>query len=259
MTQTRQRRYARPLLSAGARRPAAVVFACAVLVLAGGAVLVHDQYADPLDRWVSESVVTRLAGHGKTLQLVSDLGQKAAVIVIIAVICLACLAARRLNGVVLAAASAPTASVATEKVLKPLAAHLYPYASYPSGHTTSVFALVATIAVLLAGPPSGNTPRILRVTIVAAAVLVGCAVGLAVIGLGDHRFIDTVGGAAVGIAIVLTGTFLLDVPVIRSLLAPAWPARLPPADAEAWPEPRAPNRAGDTSARHAGWPPAPGP
>jgi len=264
MTHPRQRRPARPLLSAGARRPAAVVLACAVLVLAGGAVLVHDQYADPLDRWVSESVVTRLAGHGKTLQLVSDLGQKADVIVIIAVICLACLAARRLNGVVLAAAAAPAASVVTEKVLKPLAGHLYPYASYPSGHTTSVFALVATIAVLLAGPPSGNTARMpptLRVTIVAAAVLVGCAVGVAVIGLGDHRFIDTVGGAAVGVAVVLTGTFVLDLPVSRSLLSLAWPGRLPsaPVDADAGPEPRAPGRAGDTSARPAGWPPAPEP
>jgi len=250
VTHPRQRRYARPLLSVGARRPAAVVLACAMLVLAGGAVLVHDQYADPLDRWVSESAATRLAGHGKTLQLVSDLGQKADVIVIIAIICLACLAARRANGAVLAAIGAPAASVATEKVLKPLAGHLYPYASYPSGHTTSFFALVATTAVLLAGPQSGKTPRpsrILRVAIVAAAVLVGCAVGVAVIGLGDHRFIDTVGGAAVGIAVVLTGTFMLDLPVSRSLLALAWPARRPAADAG--PEPRAPSRAGETSAQ----------
>jgi membrane-associated phospholipid phosphatase len=225
---SRQRQPARPLLSAQSRRPAAIALACAVLILAGGAVFVHDQYADPLDRRVDLWAATRFAGHGETLQLVADLGQKVEVIVIIAVICLACLAARRVNGAVLAAVGAPAASVATEKVLKPLAGHLYFYASYPSGHTTSFFALVATTAVLLAGPPIGKTPRTpraLRVMVVAAAVLVGCAVGVAVIGLGDHRFIDTVGGAAVGIAVVLTATFVLDLRVSRSLLGRTWPTR----------------------------------
>jgi len=229
VTHPRQRRYARPLLSVGARRPAAVVLACAMLVLAGGAVLVHDQYADPLDRWVSESAATRLAGHGKTLQLVSDLGQKADVIVIIAIICLACLAARRANGAVLAAIGAPAASVATEKVLKPLAGHLYMYASYPSGHTTSFFALIATAAVLLAGPPAGRVRAALRIAIIVIAVLIGGAIGLAVVALGDHHVIDTVGGAAAGTAVVLVGTFLLDLPVSRSLLGFAWLTRQAPA------------------------------
>jgi membrane-associated phospholipid phosphatase len=231
MTDSRQRQYARPLLSAQARRPAAIALGCAVLILAAGAVLVHDQYADPLDGRVGVWAATRLAGHSKTLQLVADLGQKVEVIVIIAVICLACLAARRVNGAVLAVIGAPAASVATEKVLKPLAGHLYSYSTYPSGHTTSFFALIATTAVLLAGPPSGKTPRMpraLRVTIVAAAVFVGCAIGIAVIGLGDHHFTDTVGGAAVGIAVVLTATFLLDLPFCRILLGLTWLARRPP-------------------------------
>jgi len=247
LTHFRQRQNACPLLSQWARRPAAIVLGCAVLILAGGAALVRDQYNDPIDREVGLWAASRLTGHGRTLQLVSDLGQKAAVIVIVAVICLACLAARRVNGAVLAAVSAPAASAATEKVLKPLAGHLYRYASYPSGHTTSFFALVATTAVLLAGPPnsqSPRTPRILRVMIVAAGGLVGCAVGLAVIGLGDHRFIDTVGGAAVGIAVVLTATFLLDLPVSRHLFALVTPARLRP-------EP-GPSPAGEAPARPAG-------
>jgi len=232
MTHSRQRHDTRPLLSARARRPAAVAFTCAVLILAGGAVLVHDQYADPLDRRFDTWAQTRFAGHRATLQLLADLGQKEAVIVGIAVLCLACLAARRVNGAVLAAVGAPAAAVATEKVLKPLASHLFVYAGYPSGHTTSFFALVATMAVLLAGPPVGKaprTPRISRVAIVAVALLVGCAVAVAVVGVGDHRFIDTVGGAAVGIAVVLTATFLLDLPVSRSLLGLTWLTRPPPA------------------------------
>src|SRR5262249_61451285 len=109
------------------------------------------------------------------------------VIIVWPVMCLACVATRRVTGAVLAAVSTPAASVATEKVLKPLAGHLYLYSTYPSGHTTASFALIATTAVLLAGSPIGRTLRTLRVAIVATAGLVGCAISLAVSGLGDHH------------------------------------------------------------------------
>jgi membrane-associated phospholipid phosphatase len=228
MTYGRQRRYARPLLSAAARRPAGIALACAVLVLAGGAVLVHDAYADPVDRGVDQWAA-RLNDHAETLRLVADLGQEIPVIVIMAVILLTCLAARRVNGAVLAAVCAPTASVATEKVLKPLADHLYVYASYPSGHTTGCFALIATTAVLLLGHVRSRARSALRIAVVVTTVLIGCAIGVAVIALADHRFIDVVGGAAVGVAVVLTAAFLLDLPVSRRMLALAWPTGRRPA------------------------------
>jgi membrane-associated phospholipid phosphatase len=228
MTYDRQRQYARPLLPGPARRPAAIVLACAVLIAAGGAVLVRDDYADPLDRRVDLWAVTRLGGHREALLLVSDLGQKVGIAVIIAGLVLACLAARRVNGAVLAVVGAPAASVATEEVLKPLAGHLYVYASYPSGHTTSFFALIATTAVLFAEPP-GKVRRAARIAILAIAVLIGCTIGLAVVALTDHRFIDTVGGAAVGIAVTLTTTFLLDLPVSRRLIGLVHLSRRPPA------------------------------
>ena len=210
----------RPLLPTSTRRPAALVLGGAVLALAAGALCVHDKYADPLDRRVGSWVAGRLGGHGRSLQLVADLGQKVQVIVIVAAMIAACVAVRRVNGAVFAAASTPAAAIATEKVLKPLAGHLYSYASYPSGHATSIFALVATAAVLLAGPPARIRPA-LRIVIVAVAVLIGCAVSVAVIGLGDHHLIDTIGGAAVGIAVVLAAAFLLDLPVSQRLLGPA--------------------------------------
>jgi membrane-associated phospholipid phosphatase len=156
--------------------------------------------------------------------LVADLGQKAGVTVIIAIILVACLAARRANGAVLAVAGAPAAAVITEKVLKPLTGHLYLNASYPSGHTASFFALITTVAVLLTGKPASKYRPAARITIVATGVLIGCAIGVAVIALGDHRFIDTVGGAAVGIAVVLIVALLLDLPASRRLLRLPWPA-----------------------------------
>jgi membrane-associated phospholipid phosphatase len=208
----------RPLLPAPARRPVGLVLTGAALTLAAGALCVRDQYADPLDRWVSSWANGHLSGYSEALRLIADLGQKIQVTVIIAGIVVACLATRRVNGAVLAAVSTPAAAVATEKVLKPLAGHLAPYASYPSGHTTSVFALIATAAVLLAWPARTSGRPALWFAMLATAVLIGCGVCLAVIGLGEHHLIDTVGGAAVGVAVVLTAALVLDLPVSQKLL-----------------------------------------
>jgi len=215
----------RPLLPAPARRTTGLVLTGAGLTLAAGALCVRDQYADPLDRWVSSWVNDHLSGHSDVLRLIADLGQKLQVIVIIAGIVVACIASRRVNGAVLAAVGTPVAAVATEKVLKPLAGHLAPYASYPSGHTTSVFALIATAAVLLAWPARTSGRPALWFAILATAVLIGCGVCLAVIGLGEHHLIDTVGGAAVGVAVVLTAAFVLDLPVSQRLLRLAGASR----------------------------------
>jgi membrane-associated phospholipid phosphatase len=207
-----------PLLPARARRPVGLVLAVAALTLAVGALFVHAQYSDPLDRWASSWAGSHLGGYSGQLRLVADLGQKVDVIVIIAAMILACLAAGRVNGAVLAAIATPTAAVATEKVLKPMASHLAPFATYPSGHATSVFALIATLAVLLAWPARARGQLALWFAVLAATVLVGCGVCLAVIGLGEHHLIDTVGGAAVGVAVVLTAAFVIDLPASRRLL-----------------------------------------
>jgi membrane-associated phospholipid phosphatase len=220
---------ASPLLPDQGRRPASLVLCCAALILAGGAVFVRDQYADPFDQRSDSWATSHLGPHSRVLQLLADLGQKLQVVVIIAVIVVACLAARRLNGAVLAAAGTPAAVVATEKVLKPLADHLYSYATYPSGHATSVFAMIATTAVLLANPAAARVRPCVRISIVAVAIVIGCGVSVAVIGLGEHRLIDTVGGAAVGIAVVLITTFLLDLPACRRLLELTRPGNRGPA------------------------------
>jgi len=218
MTHGRQSSDVSPLLPPPARRCVVIVLFFAIFVLAGGAVLVHNQYADPLDRRVDFWATAHLGGHGEALHLVSDLGQKVGVTVIVAVIFVACLAARRPNGAALVVVGVPAAAVATEKLLKPMAVHLYMNASYPSGHTTSFFALITTVAVLLTGAPASKVRPAVRIAIVTAGVLIGCAIGLAVMALGDHRFIDTVGGAAVGTAVVLIVTLLLELPASRRLL-----------------------------------------
>jgi undecaprenyl-diphosphatase len=97
------------------------------------------------------------------------------------------------------------------------------FLSYPSGHTTGLFALTAAIAVVLLAP-QGERPRpALRVAAVAAAALVASAVGLAMVGQRFHYFTDTIAGAAVGTGAVIGVAFLLDLPVARRWLR--WPGR----------------------------------
>lgn len=91
--------------------------------------------------------------------------------------------------------------------------------TYPSGHTATVFALAATVAVLLLIPPQRAKAGTLRVLIAGAAWVLGGVVAIGVIGLRWHYFTDTVAGAAVGIGTVCGLALLLDLPAARRWLA----------------------------------------
>ena len=74
-----------------------------------------------------------------------------------AVIVVACLLTGRLNRAVLAAAAVPAAVAVNDGLCKPLFHRTYLGAlSYPSGHTATMFALAATLAVLLCGPAAAG-------------------------------------------------------------------------------------------------------
>ncbi len=210
------------LLPVTARRTAVTVLACCAAVTAVGAyVCARGAYGDPIDGPIDSWIVGHMGGHGRELQLAADLGQPTQVVVMTTVLILACLAAGRINGAMLTAISVSAASVLTEKVLKPLVHESY--SAYPSGRATGAFALIAILAVLLAHPSRSKSRSRWRIAVVAAAALVGCAVCVATVGLNDHHFTDTVGGAAVGTGVVLTVTLLLDLPVVRKLMAFAYP------------------------------------
>jgi membrane-associated phospholipid phosphatase len=84
-----------------------------------------------------------------------------------------------------------------------------------------VFALAATVTVLLVIPPQPAKARALRELIPAVAWVLGGVVAIAVIGLRWHYFTDTVAGAAVGIGTVCGLALLLDLPAARRSLARA--------------------------------------
>jgi len=210
---------ATPLLTAHARRPAAILAgACLVVVVALGVATAHQSHGMAIDRAVDSWITGR---NMPGLSLLSLLGGVPAMAVMTALLALGCLAVRRLSGALLAVIGVLVASGLTEAVLKPLVHRtitVYHYLTYPSGHTTGLFALSTALAVVLLGRRTGRPRPAVRIGVVAVAVIVSCAVGFAMIGLDFHYFTDTIGGAAVGTGVVLGTAFLLDLEVVRHWL-----------------------------------------
>lgn len=209
----------RPLLAPAARPLAAgLVAVCVAVIVFLGALFTHHRRPDGLDRAIDTRIRASLGWHRGLLDLVAGIGNPASVTVMSVALIVACLATRRWHGAVLAAVAVPLASALTEFLLKPLIDRTMQGAlSYPSGHSTGMFALAGVCAVLLTGPSRPGLPAAARVPLTLVAYLAGSAVAVALIGLGAHYFTDTVAGAAVGTAVVLACALTLD------LVASRWP------------------------------------
>lgn len=212
-----------PLLAASARPWAGALLACcAVVVAVLGVFFAHQATADRFDHAVDSPIITWFSGHRGLLPWLAMPGSYIPAAVLTAAIVVACLLAGRLNGAVLAVAAVPVAVGVNDGLLKHLVHRTYLGSlTYPSGHTSAVFALAATVTVLLVVPPRPTLGRALHVLIPVAACAVGGVVAIAVIGLRWHYFTDTVAGAAVGIATVCGLALLLDLPVPRRWLTQA--------------------------------------
>jgi membrane-associated phospholipid phosphatase len=206
--------YGRPLLGPGARLGAGLLLTCcAILVAALGLLFAHQTTADRLDHAIDPPIITWLAGHPGLAAWLAFPGSQRPAVALSVVIVVACLLTRRLNGAVLAAVAVPAAVGVNDGLCKPLFHRTYlGVLSYPSGHTATMFALAATVAVLLYVPPRPVRARALRIVIPAATCVLGGVVAVGVIGLQWHYFTDTVAGAAVGIGTVCGLALLLDLP-----------------------------------------------
>jgi membrane-associated phospholipid phosphatase len=216
-----QREPAPPLLPGPARRPAAIgALCCLMLVVALGFLFAGQSHGSAIDQAVDSWVMGRHIRSG-ALELISQLGDLPAMTVMTGGLALACLVARRLTGAVLAVIGVLIALGLTEDILKPLVHRTITvnhYLTYPSGHTTALFALSTALAVVLLSPRSGRPHPAVRIGAVAVAVVVSCLVGMAMIGLDFHYFTDAIAGGAVGIGVVLGTAFVLDVDAIRRWL-----------------------------------------
>ena len=210
-------RYGRPLLAPAARLwVGALLASCAILVAVLGVLFAHQATADRIDHAIDSPIITWLGGHPGLAAWLAAPGSQLPAVMLSAAIAVACLLTGRLNGTILAAAAVPAAVGLNDGLCKPLVHRTYlGVLSYPSGHTATMFALAATVAVLLLTPPrSGNTAA-LRVLISAAACALGGVVAIGVIGLRWHYFTDTVAGAALGVGTVCGLALLLDLPAVR--------------------------------------------
>ena len=210
-------RYGQPLLDAGARRRAGVLLACcAILVVALGLLFAHQATADRLDHAIDAPIITWLDGHPGLAGWLAFPGSQRPAVALSAALVIVCLLTGRLNRVVLAAAAVPAAVAVNDGLCKPLFHRTYlGVLSYPSGHAATMFALAATLAVLLAVPLRSASARAFRIVILAAAFVLGSVVAVGVMGLRWHYFTDTVAGAAVGIGTVCALALVLDLPARR--------------------------------------------
>ncbi len=219
-----QPRPVRPLLTDSARsRAGAVGVCCAVLVTVLGALFAHQATADWLDHAVDSPIITVFGHHQDLAAWFAVAGSLVPAAALTAVIVVACLFSGRLNGAVLAVAAVPAATGLNDGVFKPLVHRTYlGFLTYPSGHAATIFALAATVGVLVY-PRQRARAGALRTLILVAACALGGVVAVGVIGLKWHYFTDTVAGAAVGIGTVCGLALLLDLPAVRRPLA--WVSR----------------------------------
>ena len=216
-------RSGRPLLAGSARPRAGILLAgCAVLVAVLGVLFAHHSTADRFDHAVDSPVITGFAGHPNLALWLASPGTTIPAIVLSVILAVACLITGWLRGAVLAVAAVPVAVGLCEVLIKPLVHRTYiGQVVYPSGHVATIFALAATVTVLVLASPRPVMPRWLRILILAVAYLAAVAVVIGVIAVRFHYFTDTVAGAAVGIGTVCGLALVLDlIPAVR-------PSRIP--------------------------------
>ena len=202
----------RPLLGDTGRTWAGVTLAaCVTFVVLAGLLFKGETGPDGFDNAVDSPVIAFFRARGSLLFWLALPGTLIPTVAISVVIAVGCLIARRPNGAVLAVAAVPAATGLTDGLFKHLFHRTYlGVLSFPSGHTTTVIAMTATLAVLLFVPPQRARTRAVRAAAVATACLLTVMVAIGVIGLRWHYFTDTVAGAAVGVGTVLGLALLLD-------------------------------------------------
>src|ERR1700760_12433 len=138
----------RPLLGNTRRTWADMTLAaCVMVVVLTGLLFKGETGPDGFDNVIDSPVIATFRAHGGFLSWFARPGTLSPAIAVSAVIAAGCLIAKRPNGAVLAVAAVPAATGLDDGLLKHLFHRTYVgVLSFPSGHTTSVTAMTATLA-----------------------------------------------------------------------------------------------------------------
>ena len=209
----------RALIARRGRTGAGVLALCALAVVAGLGVAVHDRStATGFDRAVDDWSIAHAGG--RVAQWLADLGDRAVVIVLVAALVGACAAWRTVRGVVLAVAAPLAASCLTEYVIKPWV-HCTKggYYAYPSGHTVGSWTVALALVVIVSGPARRALSRRARRVVVAVALLLAVACAFGLVASDYHYATDVVGGACLSVATVLLAALVVDVVDVVDVVA----------------------------------------
>lgn len=202
-----------PVLPSPLRRWLGLLSALAALVV----VVIGMQYAghsEPgrVDRWFIDPTADSVRPPWRNVALATDFwGEPAGAALLVAAAVAGCLLLRHPRGAVLIVAGAALA-VGTTTVVKSLVGrtiHGDDNLSYPSGHTAFATALAITVALLATGRLGlGRTAGLSLV--LAAALVVGAAMGWAQVSLSAHYPTDVLGGWCTALAVVPVTAWLVD-------------------------------------------------
>lgn len=163
---------------------------------------------------IDRSIEPGLSWLGRDHRLAVDLvgiGNLVSVTVLTVLLVAVLLYLRRPRGAVLAALAPPVASAITEWVLKPIVERTRGGSlSYPSGHTTGIFAVAVVIAMLVLGRARPRPSAAVRAVVAVLALAVAATVAAASVAIGDHYATDAIGGACVAVATVLPIGLVID-------------------------------------------------
>jgi membrane-associated phospholipid phosphatase len=188
------------LLGSRARLPVLGFIAAAIGVTVWlGIVDYHDKWANDWDLRMSYRLSHRFAGHLGLMKHIADLGGQLPVVVFSTAIVALAAVWRRPRAIALAVGAPLLAVLLTEGIVKPWV-HRAPFGvdTYPSGHSTGIFAVTTVLAIVLIGPSAPRRWAPLRWVIAYLALLVACAVAVALVAAGFHFATDVIGGACIG-------------------------------------------------------------
>jgi membrane-associated phospholipid phosphatase len=205
------------------RRLRPVVVATSVVAAAGVTVLglayTGTSSAGRIDGAFDRWLIAHLGTHVTLVRALADVGNPVPIVLATLVLAAVLLRLGRARAVVLTVTAPVVATLLTELVGKPLVDRTHAGgASFPSGHATATCAVLLVLVVVVLDQRPPRLPTWLQVAVCLAAVALAGMVCAALAAAQYHYVSDTLGGAGVAVASVLTLALIID--TVAELIRP---------------------------------------